>query len=206
MLHNMKLVDIHSHQALEPDTIGIRNVRYPAKATAEAYSIGIHPWDADTVAWDNQLEVLANEAVAIGECGIDKACHVPTDIQQSIFEQHIKLAQRLGKPMIIHCVRAYGMMLEISNRYPNHTAWLIHGCYASKEWIRQASQSGNFFFSVGPSQIKMKRFEEVLNAIPRDLLLLETDDSDTKIAEVYKMVNVSEEQIWNNYMRFIGNR
>lgn len=198
-----RLVDIHSHCDFAADVVGIRNVRFPEVAPAGMYSVGVHPWDADRCLLTSDFYDLAENAVAIGECGLDKCCGVPIDIQQTVFEKQIELSLRLNKPMIIHCVRAYGRMMDISQSYSPHPAWLIHGCYASAEWIRQAVASG-MFFSLGPSQIRQKRFGEIMEAIPNDRLLLETDDSGWNIADVYNAVNISSQDIWSNFQRYIA--
>jgi len=199
----MNYVDIHSHHEFPDGVVGIRNLRFPEVTPSCDFSVGIHPWDADKYSFCPEFLALASNAVAIGECGLDKCCDVPMHTQLDIFQMHIQISLQLNKPMIIHCVQAYGKILELSKLFSPHTPWLIHGCYASTEWIKQASED-NFFFSVGPAQIKMKRFNDVIKAIPSNKLLLETDDSPQNITDVYNALNIPREAIYNNYIRFLN--
>ncbi|MCQ2227569.1 MAG: TatD family hydrolase [Bacteroidales bacterium] len=202
----MPVIDIHTHNIENEADTFVYNIRFGCtqqNVFAPLYSVGIHPWDAD-VDINDEFYTLAEKAVAIGECGLDKACKTPMEKQQQIFSQQIEIAQDMNKPVIIHCVRCWGQILEMSHRYANHTPWLIHGCYASAEWIRQASRH-NFFFSLGPKQIGLPRFAEILQAIPPSRLLLETDDDKSmNIRDVYAATNANERQIEGNYEQFIG--
>jgi TatD DNase family protein len=38
------------------------------------------------------------------------------ELQQSVFEQQLLLAQKYNKPVIIHCVAAFQEVIEIKNK------------------------------------------------------------------------------------------
>ena len=180
------MLNIHSHKLLSD---AVYNIRYGIDDGAridgeQLFSVGIHPWDAAKVSADESFEHAASLANFIGECGLDKPCGIPIYIQQQIFEQQITIAERLHKPMIIHCVGMYGRLLELRKRSTSPT-WIIHGCYASKEWIREAAKYA-VAFSLGMRELQRPRAAEIIRAIPIERLFLETDEGDN-IEEVYNL-------------------
>ncbi len=180
------MFDIHTHR-LDAEH-ALVNLRYGEElpgVVPEYYSVGIHPWDADRVALDDGFLRLAAEAHAIGECGLDKPCGVNIDKQEEVFREQAALANDMHKPVIVHCVRAYGQLAQTSRFFGRHTPWIIHSCYASREWI-EANTARPFFFSVSPAVLSHKRAAEVLQAIPLDRLFLETDESPVPIFNVYE--------------------
>lgn len=209
------LVDIHTHNTNSPDdVIAIRNLRFgidnASLYTGQRYSLGVHPWDAASdIDW-KAFEALAAGAVAIGECGLDRSSdNMPAmALQHDVFLRQLLIAATLCKPVIIHCVKCLGALTDLLDdfkaHYPQHSLrMLIHGCYASKEWINQMiRRSDEVFFSVGPAQTGFKRFDEVLNAIPPDRLFLETDDSQIALKDLYKLLAANENRLYSNYLYF----
>ncbi len=98
-------------------------------------TIGVHPTDSKETIDFEALERLANhpKVVAIGECGLDyfhsQADEIPQ--QKEVFEKHIVLAQKVGKPLMLHVRNgkmagstsengnAYQDALQILKKYPN---------------------------------------------------------------------------------------
>jgi TatD DNase family protein len=69
--------------------------------------VGIHPTEENKERVDfGALEKIAAhpKVVAIGECGLDYFHAKPEDVpaQREIFEKHIVLAQKIGKPLMLH--------------------------------------------------------------------------------------------------------
>src|SRR5690606_24764773 len=135
-------------------------------------SAGIHPWYID----DNfqvQMEALelylAKDGVlAVGECGLDK--NISADFQKQImaFEKQIELANQLGKPLIIHCVRAYSEVFSCLLKKKVQVPVIFHGF--SKKWVlaEQLLKHG-FYISLGP-QILKSEMDELISHIPLDKL------------------------------------
>ena len=137
-------------------------------------SVGIHPWspqpDAATL---ERLDTMARSAnvVAIGEAGLDRLRGAPMDIQEALFVHHARLAQELGKPLIIHCVRAYDVLLRLHKRLRPSIPWVVHGFRGGVALARQLTDAG-IGLSLGP------RFNpQVPGAVPRQMLYTETDTS-----------------------------
>ena len=87
---------------------------------------GIHPHDAKSWDEDGATETLSSitelasssECVAIGECGLDfNRNFSPPDIQLEVFEEQIKLACRLQKPLFLHERDAHEDMVRLLQKY-----------------------------------------------------------------------------------------
>lgn len=87
------------------------------------YSAGLHPWhlEKSTPAdWDRIVSLASDpKTVAIGETGLDRVCSTPISLQTEFFLKHIELARQTGKPLIVHCVRATDLLLNIKKKYTN---------------------------------------------------------------------------------------
>ena len=113
-------IDIHTHR-LEKDenTFSILNISLPCNEIPEKIyiSTGWHPWFIDLFDLHqikNSLEKVAwrRNVLALGECGFDRSIKIPVEKQSDVFRVHLTVAKMVGKPLIIHCVRAYSDLLE----------------------------------------------------------------------------------------------
>lgn len=204
-------LNIHSHQASSnPDNLTVVSL-YNDFGTADDLdfcSIGLHPWHLNDLSDKmKEIEQRATEPniLAIGECGLDKACDTPWNIQEQAFEWQIELANRLKKPLIIHCVRAFSEAIAIlkSAKVPV----IFHGFQKHPE-LAQELISHNFYLSFGKALYDTKENAiESFKIIPADRFFLETDNSTLAIQDIYKAAaalrNISEneliEQIQQNY-------
>jgi TatD DNase family protein len=142
---------------------------------------GLHPWHL-------REEMLCQAPpagmLAIGECGLDRLCQTPYDLQLRAFRMQIQLSETLQKPLIIHCVKALDDVLLLHREYRPRQAWIMHG-FRGKTRQLQSLLARGMFVSFG------FRFQaETLRACPLDRLLLETDDDPRPIKPLY--VQVSE--------------
>lgn len=111
------------------------------------YSAGIHPWDTAAVAAEadwQALETLAADprVAAIGECGLDALRGGSQEVQEKIFRRQADLAERVGKFMIIHCVRRYGLLMELHRELRPSQPWIVHGFRGKPELARQLLREG----------------------------------------------------------------
>ena len=66
----------------------------------------------DAIAIESAYQAMAKKQVwAIGEVGLDKRNKAYWDLQISLFQQQIEIANALQKPLIIHCVQAIDVCL-----------------------------------------------------------------------------------------------
>src|SRR5271157_4403214 len=81
-------------------------------------SFGLHPWYVAerTDSWDNTLVALLREnpAACVGEIGIDHALDKSTFAgQEAVLLRQLAIAAEFARPVTIHCVRAFGRLVEL---------------------------------------------------------------------------------------------
>lgn len=185
------LIDFHSHNLLSTDAIvsvGPMMVDESIAVNREVtLSVGIHPWETDRADRSGLVESLYREArrpnvAAIGEAGLDKLRGGSMEKQLELFERHVELSERVGKPLIIHCVKAWEELLQAKRRAQPRQPWGIHGFRGGAELARQLVAHG-FYISLGEHFNR-----EAARAIPSDRLLVETDESRMSIADITKRI------------------
>jgi TatD DNase family protein len=151
---------------------------------------GIHPWHAHTAGdgWVERLgELLASQPLALlGECGLDGWVSAPAlAVQRKVFLAQLGLARELRRPMTIHCLKAWGPLLECLEecRPPR---FLMHSYGGSPETARRLLPLGAWFsFSGYFLHPRKAAVVEVFRQLPHERILLETDAPDmTPPAEI----------------------
>ena len=144
-----RYTDIHTHdlsRALDGDAIV--SVEPGAElAPGGTYSVGIHPWSTTSPVTLAQLRALVRAArdtrvVAVGECGFDCLRGGAPDIQRRLFDFHARLAEHVGKPLIIHAVRSVDELMVARRRLRPTVEWVIHGFRGKPELARQLIRAG----------------------------------------------------------------
>lgn len=145
-------------------------------------SIGFHPHNAQ-FAGDKDLQTIEDMAVdpkvvGYGEIGLDFFRNrSPKDVQIRIFDEQIKIAQKLNKPVVIHLRDAYNeglTMLEKAAPFPD--SGVIHCFSGTQEDAERALRLG-FYISI-PGTVTYKKNDQlrsIVSKIPEDRILLETD-------------------------------
>lgn len=181
--------DIHTHipnrkgsilsveaEGVEP--IVIRNLGLPDDEQ-QYYSIQLHPWhlgDASVGEFRRVVEQCSGDPhfVAVGECGLDGICNTPLPQQREAFRAALQEAQRLGKPVIIHCVRLWAEMMAEAKPYMQHRTegqeFIIHGFRKGPGLAQQLLDAG-FSISLGSHY-----HPETMRIIPPERLYRETDE------------------------------
>lgn len=168
------------------NSIIIRN-QSPEKAannTTDRYiSVGLHPWHLGHD-WQTQFHLLSKLAVEkrvmlIGEAGLDKVCRTGFTLQQEVFRCQALLAGKIGKPLIIHCVKAWQEIVALHTELRPSVPWIIHGFRGKPELAKELLQHG-FHLSFG----EHFNFESVI-ITPLERLCTETDESKLDIETIY---------------------
>lgn len=144
---------------------------------------GLHPMflaehsDADLDALPDWLS--RPECVAVGECGLD--FFVPgldADRQETVFIEHIRLAGRYKKPLIIHARKATERVIQLLKRH-GPTTGVVHSYSGSLEQARALVGMGFLLGIGGPlTYPRSSRLRAIVKEIPLQYLLLETDAPD----------------------------
>lgn len=188
-------IDIHSHNK----AAGVASVIVSVDASDFVvgvprdgfYSLGIHPWfigRQDCEASLQKMRSVSTDAnlLAVGECGLDRLTEVPLAEQEAIFIAQIELAERLGKPVVIHCVRAFNDLLRIKAALKPAQPWIFHG-FNNKASIAASLLNCGSYLSFGKALLHPgSNAAKVLPAVPPDRFFLETDDSGLPIERIYE--------------------
>ncbi|MDE6276122.1 MAG: TatD family hydrolase [Clostridia bacterium] len=144
--------------------------------------IGTHPHDAKYHDSEVEAYYLQNannkKVLAIGEIGLDYFYDKSErDVQRDVFARQIKLADKVGLPIVLHIRDAYGDAIDILNAHKdklNHGV-LLH-CYSgSVEMIKQFNKYDCYYALGGAITFKNAKKDDVIMAIPENRLLVETD-------------------------------
>lgn len=178
------IIDIHTHTPGNSNALLNYYAHFEQSAAAPACSLGLHPRYPDQASY-KQLETWAGQqqVLAIGECGLDKLCDTEWSLQVQLFRQQIALANKLDKPLIIHCVRAYSECIQLLSAAK--VPVIFHG-FNRGQSIAQMLLTKGFYLSTGAAVFN-PAFGSVFATLPVDRLFFETDDrKDLAIGSVYK--------------------
>ena len=178
---------------LEQDMDGIVNPGCDAASSAVAVelaekypfiyaAVGWHPENLKGIPAD-YLQQMAEWAqhpkvVAIGEIGLDYYWkeNEPKEVQKRIFLEQVDLAKQFNLPVIIHDRDAHGDMLELFQKEVHGVQAVFHCFSGSLEMAKELAKRGYYFGFGGTSTYKnAQKVREVMQYIPKELLLFETD-------------------------------
>lgn len=147
-------------------------------------AIGIHPSDIGKTEQEILLqiekikEILYNKkVVAIGEIGLDYHWEKENvELQKFAFTEQIKLANKLRLPIVIHSRDAIMDTIEIlkGKEVPKYSG-ILHCCVLNKDLIQTGIDAGLYISFAGPITFKNTKNTELINIVPEDRLLIETD-------------------------------
>lgn len=162
------------------------------KGKKDFFSLGIHPLFIDEKTGERleKIEKAAAEKsiVAVGEAGADRNAASPIPVQLQWLEQQIRIAQRYDLPLIIHGVRAIPEIIALAKKYASFRKWIFHGFNNRREMLEALLQHG-FYISAGRQAMNEKSpLYQLLPEIPLQHLLIETDNSDFSIQDIYRQV------------------
>ena len=116
------------------------------------YSVGIHPWKVSEAApedWEKLEKAVGHPSVlAIGETGLDKLASADILLQKEAFVRQVLLSESVGKPLVIHCVKAFNELIELKKRYRPQMPWVVHG-FRNNLHIACRLMQENIYFSLG---------------------------------------------------------
>jgi TatD DNase family protein len=189
----MNFFNFHTHKFTnQVDVLELVN-QYPQEFddAIPFYSIGIHPWyivadrvEADLGIIESKLQ--EKNCLALGECGLDKRIEIPLELQQTVFEKQLLLAQKYNKPVVIHCVAAFQEVIDTKKRLKISVPMIIHG-FSKKEQLAKQLLDNGFYISFGKYLLRNPELESVFTSIPNNRFFLETDTVEETISEVYTL-------------------
>jgi TatD DNase family protein len=196
--HNEDFIDIHVHSGNPAsgnfivESLMAHEEKLPSDVPGVAYTYGIHPWFLNEVNYNEQINSVENivrqtDIIAVGEAGFDRLRGPSIELQRIAFERQITISEKLGKPVIIHCVRAWDELLAVHKKLKPKLPWLVHGFRGNVELAFQLLSKG-MYLSIWFEFVLRPESRDLLKHLPLNRVFLETDGAEADIRNVYKKV------------------
>jgi len=142
--------------------------------------VGISPFDTENLPhdWPDRLTHLANheKVIGLGEIGLDQTnpAYPPQKLQLPVFEKQLELSIKKDMPVVIH---SRGAEIYIAQSCLAHgvTRALFHCFTGEKNAARKILDAGYYISLSGIVTFKNSNLKEIIEYIPLDRLLIETD-------------------------------
>ncbi|MBA3645818.1 MAG: TatD family hydrolase [Gemmatimonadaceae bacterium] len=145
------------------------------------FTAGVHPHDATEFDAARDLPLIEKSvhsgAVAIGECGLDYHYdNSPREKQRAAFAAQIALAEKLGRPLVVHTRDAEddtGAMIDEAGA--SGVRGVLH-CYTGSQSLAERAIAQGWYVSFsGIVTFKKWDDDDLLRLVPNDRLLVESD-------------------------------
>ncbi|MDQ8203317.1 TatD family hydrolase [Pelagicoccus sp. SDUM812003] len=163
-------------------------------------SYGLHPWFVTQASseWKERLRGRLDDdpSACVGEIGLDRWIKdYDIDAQRDAFHWQLGLAAERERPVTIHCLQAWGMMLEsVEECDLPSCGFLLHSYGGSAEMVESFAALGAYFSVSGYFALERKaKQREVWKQVPVDRLLIETDAPDMAGPDEYRKVSLRGE-------------
>jgi len=195
-LSENQYVDVHTHCHSQDETVfTIRSLVKPGELELvstlnEPLSVGLHPWFIEIGENEAVLDTVRkashfDHVLAVGECGMDMLTKIPASVQEKVFLEQSKIAEEAGKPLLIHCVRAYSQLVALLKREKPSIPWIFHGFNHNKQIANELIRHGAYL-SVGSDLLREhSNIRKSLRSIPMDRIFLETDEYQEPVNKLY---------------------
>jgi len=148
---------------------------------------GLHPYFIDSHKTQHLDELChwidKKNPVAIGECGLDFYLkNLDKNLQTTYFEKQLDIALTFNLPVIIHARKSTEAVISAIKKRPGLRG-MLHSFSGSYEQAQQLIKLG-FYLSFGGSITypKATRVRKLVQQLPLDFLLVETDAPDQPVA------------------------
>ena len=149
-------------------------------------AVAIHPNDTEGVAGAALADTVLAEigalaarprVVAVGETGLDYyRDHAAPDVQRWWFREHIKIAKRAGKALMIHDREAHADVLRILADEGPPDRVVFHCFSGDVPMVKQCAEAGYVMsFAGNVTFANAQPLRDAAAAAPPDLILAETD-------------------------------
>ena len=138
-------------------------------------AVGLHPWEVKPKTWKREVtfvEKHLDQAVALGEVGLDYKIRTPRALQRDALAAQLDLAVERDLFALVHCrfseLRTLDMLADAGVR------GVFHWFNGPLQTLKLVLDQGHYI-SATPSVASSPRHREAVAACPLDRLLLETD-------------------------------
>ena len=202
----LHLPDFHTHNT-DPSTPNLALVS-SREPMGKLWSVQRLPFEPMAIPQAAELAV----AVAIGEVGLDRCSDVPMEQQMAYLSELVAVAEAFGKPLIVHCVRAYP---ELNRELKNFSGKILHHRFSgSIEELANQLTCGRY---ISFSKVELERKECLVRYFADNpeymcFFALESDDEAVELnvlyAEAAKLLGCElewlAERLRTNFKDFLG--
>lgn len=193
------MTNLPSHfQMGQPHLKGYKHIRL---------ALGMHP----LLATERKIEVplfkrLVDQTSYIGEIGLDfsKEGYATKDDQIEVLHELLSAIRGKKKIVSVHSRKAEKELLALLCEYEIENV-VFHWYSGPVDLIPDILAQG-YYFSVNEAMCLSKNGRAIIEMIPRERLLTETDapyNERTDIREVLKQLNMTEQEVYNNFKRLL---
>ena len=166
-------------------------------------ALGLHPLRA--VEGKIQLELfrrLVDQTSYIGEIGLDFSREgIATKVEQiAVLREVLTAIRGKNKIVSVHSRRAEKELFSVLCEYEIKNV-IFHWYSGPLDIIPSILEKG-YYFSVNEAMCLSKNGQSIVNSIPRDRILTETDapyNERTDIKVVLSYLNLTEKEVYNNF-------
>jgi len=214
---NRKVLELAKKYGIVKAALGI----YPPQTLQKEIDSGEYPLQENKFDFDEEIKFIEknkDNISAIGEIGLDYSQDENQKKQKEIFEKLISLAEKIGKPVIIHSRKAEADCIEILES--SKLKKIIMHCFCGKKKLVAKIVDNGWFLTIPTSVVRSTQFQDNIKNCPITQLFCETDapylspfkdkrnepafilESYKKIAEI-KGMELKEvvNNIWMNWQR-----
>ena len=193
------MTNLPSHfQMGQPHLRGYKHIRL---------ALGLHP----LLAAESKSEVtlfkrLVNQTSYIGEIGLDfsKDGIATKDEQVAVLRGLLPAIRGKKKIVSVHSRKAEKELLALLSEYEIEN--VVFHWYSGPVDLIPAILGRGYYFSVNEAMCLSKNGRAIIEKIPRERVLTETDapyNERTDIREVLKQLNMTEQEVYNNFKRLL---
>lgn len=193
------MTNLPSHfQMGQPHLRGYKHIRL---------ALGLHP----LLAAESKSEVtlfkrLVNQTSYIGEIGLDfsKEGLATKDEQVAVLRELLSAIRGKKKIVSVHSRKAEKELLALLSEYEIEN--VVFHWYSGSVDLIPAILGRGYYFSVNEAMCMSKNGRAIIEKIPRERVLTETDapyNERTDIREVLKQLNMTEQEVYNNFNRLL---
>jgi TatD DNase family protein len=160
----------------------VRSLKLAEQHSGMVYAaLGIHPWNVNALTEEELQQTIElvsekrqNEAlIAIGEIGLDYKYAKIWDKQLMVFNEMLRLAEKVDLPVIVHSRGTTAQIVEMLPSY-NLKKVLLHWFSNPISILPKVMENG-YYITEGPPTAYSNGIREVVRKTPLTNLLTETD-------------------------------
>ncbi len=183
------LFDAHTHHFDTKNRSVVQLTKIPEENFPPCFSYGIHP-KQDSFDF-HEIEQICQQLnqnkgfLAIGEIGLDNR-YDSLEKQEELYVFQLKIAAKLDKPVILHCVNSWDRCRFLHEKHAPNTTLIYHG-FNKASIVEQVLNYPKSKISIGESLVTNQKLQNALLQVPLERLFLETDMGSGMLIDTYRM-------------------